>query len=136
MIGGLRAGDFTHKGLIHRMDLCQGLCCNDSSCDIAIMMKGACFLVSCKNQSLCKPRHAELPNFSLKLSYKKRPGVKGKLRLRDYNIICLWFIILIIPVIFLLLAFLCHRLLATSYVAIQVTFLNIFQQGLAVSSCL
>ena len=79
MVGGLKAGEFSHKGLIKRMDLCQGLCCNDSTCDVAIMMKGACFLVSCKNKTLCKPRHAELPNFSLKLSYKKRPGAIGVL---------------------------------------------------------
>lgn len=77
MVGGLRAGEFSHKGLIKRMDVCQGLCCNDSKCDVAIMMKGACFLVSCKNESLCRPRHAELQNFSLKLSYRKRPGRTG-----------------------------------------------------------
>ena len=80
MVGGLKAGEISHKGLLKSMDLCQAICCNDTKCDIAIMMKGACFLVSCRNETLCRPRHAELPNFSLKLSYRKRPGVKGRLR--------------------------------------------------------
>ena len=77
LVGGLKSGNFSHRGVVKTMEKCQSICCQHDSCDVAIMMKGACFIVSCKNEQLCKPRKAQLKDFSLKLSFRKRPG-KGK----------------------------------------------------------
>lgn len=75
-VGGLRAGNFTNKGTVVSMGVCQDLCCKELSCDVAVMMKHACFLVACRSEELCKPRKAHLPNFSLHLSYRDRKEEK------------------------------------------------------------
>ena len=71
-VGGLKAGNFTNKGVVTSMKTCQDLCCKDLNCDVAVLMKHACFLVACKSVELCKPRKAQLDRFSLLLSYRDR----------------------------------------------------------------
>lgn len=69
-IGGLKAGTFTNKGVVTSIGICKGMCCKDKKCDVAVMMKNACFLLACKSQELCKPRKAHLDHFALKLAYR------------------------------------------------------------------
>ena len=76
-VGGLRAGNFTNKGTVTSMGVCQDLCCNEATCDVAVMMKHACFLVACRSEALCKPRKAHLERFSLLLSYRDRKAEIG-----------------------------------------------------------
>ena len=76
-VGGLRAGNFTNKGIVTSMGVCQDLCCNEATCDVAVMMKHACFLVACRSEALCKPRKAHLERFSLLLSYRDRKAETG-----------------------------------------------------------
>lgn len=83
--GGLKAGNFTNKGTVTSMDVCKAMCCTDIKCDVAVMMRNACFLLTCKSKELCKPRKAHLEHFALRLAYRDRKAEEkeeGKLKVK------------------------------------------------------
>ena len=71
-VGGLKAGNFTNKGTVTSMNVCKSLCCRSKRCDVAVMMRNGCFLLTCRNKELCKPRKAKIENFTLKLAYRDK----------------------------------------------------------------
>ena len=77
--GGLRAGNFTNKGTVTSMSVCKALCCRSDKCDVAVMMKNGCFLLTCHSKQLCKPRKAHTRSFSLKLAYRDREKEEAEL---------------------------------------------------------
>ena len=77
--GGLRAGNFTKKGTVTSMSVCKALCCRSDKCDVAVMMKNGCFLLTCHSKQLCKPRKAHTTSFSLKLAYRDREKEEAEL---------------------------------------------------------
>jgi len=71
-VGGLKAGNFTNKGAVTSMNVCKNLCCRSNRCDVAVMMRNGCFLLTCRSKALCKPRKAKIENFTLKLAYRDK----------------------------------------------------------------
>eukprot|EP00111_Clytia_hemisphaerica_P000019 TCONS_00000040-protein len=71
-VGGLKAGNFTNKGTVTSMSVCKAMCCQSDRCDVAVMMKNGCFLLTCKSAELCKPRKAQTESFTLKLAYRDK----------------------------------------------------------------
>lgn len=79
LIGGLRAGNFTRLAEHTDMDECARTCCAQRSCNLAILMKDACFGLHCSSPELCSTRPARLRGFSLKIMYIYREDSKGRL---------------------------------------------------------
>ena len=52
--GGSKAGDFTDVGKVGRMHICTRLCCEEPACDLAYMVRDACFLVKCADEKDCR----------------------------------------------------------------------------------
>ena len=78
-VGGLKAGNFTNKGTVTSMSVCKSLCCRLEKCDVAVMMKNGCFLLTCHTKQLCKPRKANTRSFSLKLAYRDREKERAEI---------------------------------------------------------
>lgn len=78
LIGGLRAGNFTRLAEHVDMDECAQKCCAQRSCNVAILMREACFGLHCSSPELCSTRPARLRGFSLKIMYMYRADSKGK----------------------------------------------------------
>ena len=78
LIGGLRAGNFTRLAEHVDMDKCAQKCCAQRSCNVAILMREACFGLRCSSPELCSTRPARLRGFSLKIMYMYREDSKGK----------------------------------------------------------
>ena len=77
LVGGLRAGNFSR--LVQSVDMseCVRRCCDQRSCDVAILMRGTCFALHCASPELCSARPALLKNFSLQIVYMYRTATKG-----------------------------------------------------------
>ena len=78
LIGGLRAGNFTRLAEHADMDECARKCCAQRSCNLAILMRDACFGLHCSSPELCSTRPARLRGFSLKIMYIYREDAKGR----------------------------------------------------------
>ena len=78
LIGGLRAGNFTRLAEHADMDECARKCCAQRSCNLAILMRDACFGLHCSSPELCSTRPARLRGFSLKIMYIYREDSKRR----------------------------------------------------------
>ena len=56
--GGIKAGNFTDKGVVKNMGECSAFCCADERCNVAFLIRDNCFLVSCKDYDSCKMKPA------------------------------------------------------------------------------
>ena len=51
--GGINAGSYTEQGEILNMHECVEWCCKDRKCDVAMVIKGICYTVSCYDLRKC-----------------------------------------------------------------------------------
>ena len=51
--GGIKAGSYTEQGEVLNMHECVELCCKHNRCDVAMLIKGICYTVSCYEQKNC-----------------------------------------------------------------------------------
>lgn len=51
--GGINAGSYTEQGEILNMHECVEWCCRDRRCDVAMVIKGICYTVSCYDRRKC-----------------------------------------------------------------------------------
>lgn len=51
--GGINAGSYTEQGEVLNMHECVKWCCQDKGCDVAMVIKGICYTVSCYDQRKC-----------------------------------------------------------------------------------
>lgn len=70
--GGLKAGNFTDVGKVENTNACTRLCCVSEKCDLALVIKGNCFLVSCFTKDLCKTVKTETTNYRPTVAFVKR----------------------------------------------------------------
>eukprot|EP00112_Aurelia_sp_Birch-Aquarium-sp1_P020371 Seg523.12 transcript_id=Seg523.12/GoldUCD/mRNA.D3Y31 product="hypothetical protein" protein_id=Seg523.12/GoldUCD/D3Y31 len=54
--GGMSAGNFTPHGKVGSMETCIGKCCIQKNCNAAMMLKDACFTVTCQRDELCEKK--------------------------------------------------------------------------------
>lgn len=53
LIGGIHAGIYTEQGEVLNMNECIEWCCKRIKCDVAMLIKGICYTVSCFNLQNC-----------------------------------------------------------------------------------
>lgn len=53
LAGGIRAGSYTEQGEVLNMQECVHWCCKDRKCDVAMLIKGICYSVSCYERQDC-----------------------------------------------------------------------------------
>ena len=74
--GGSQSGKFKYLIEVDSMDTCIRECCRHKVCDLALMLKDNCFLVSCHNEMLCDPIPSRAsdyhPQIAYKIKHKKR----------------------------------------------------------------
>lgn len=70
--GGISAGNFTDVGTVESVDSCTRLCCVSEKCDLALIIKGHCFLVSCFTKELCKTVKSETKNYQPTVAFVRR----------------------------------------------------------------
>ncbi|RMX60284.1 hypothetical protein pdam_00021442 [Pocillopora damicornis] len=70
--GGISAGNFTDVGSVESVDSCTRLCCVSEKCDLALIIKGHCFLVSCFTKELCKTVKSETKNYQPTVAFVRR----------------------------------------------------------------
>ncbi len=51
--GGIKAGSYTEQGEVLDMHECVEWCCKEKRCDVAMVIKGICYTVSCYDQEKC-----------------------------------------------------------------------------------
>ena len=51
--GGIKAGSYTEQGEVVNMKECIEWCCKERKCDVAMLIKGICYTVSCYDQRNC-----------------------------------------------------------------------------------
>ena len=70
--GGMGAGNFTDVGTVESLDSCTRLCCVSEKCDLAMLIKGRCFLVDCFSEDLCKTVKTETKNYRPTVAFVRR----------------------------------------------------------------
>lgn len=72
--GGSQSGKFKYLIEVESMDTCIRECCRHKVCDLALMLKDNCFLVSCHNEMLCDPVPSRSSDYHPQIAYKIRHG--------------------------------------------------------------
>ena len=54
------------------MEVCKKQCCNEQKCDVALVAKQVCYLVSCDNEVLCRPVLAKSTDLHPQIAYITR----------------------------------------------------------------
>ncbi|XP_015765053.1 PREDICTED: uncharacterized protein LOC107343965 [Acropora digitifera] len=67
--GGIKAGNFTDKGVVKSMGECTAFCCSDERCNVAFLIRNNCFTVACKNYDSCKMKPALSEYYHPRLAY-------------------------------------------------------------------
>jgi hypothetical protein len=70
--GGIQAGDFKKVGIVPEMEVCKKQCCDEQKCDVALVAKQVCYLVSCDNEVLCRPVLAKSTDLHPQIAYITR----------------------------------------------------------------
>ena len=79
LVGGIHAGKFTDLGDAENMSICSERCCLKDTCDVAFMLEGECYGVSCVNESMCETRPARNPSrYNPKVAYIHHEKAKDK----------------------------------------------------------
>ncbi|KAJ7382458.1 hypothetical protein OS493_034618 [Desmophyllum pertusum] len=55
LLGGLRAGNFTHLAEVDSIETCAALCCAEQTCDLALVLGENCYAGDCASKELCVP---------------------------------------------------------------------------------
>ena len=72
--GGSQSGKFKYLIEVESMDTCIRECCRHNVCDLALMLKDNCFLVSCHNEMLCDPIPSRSSDYHPQIAYKIKHG--------------------------------------------------------------
>ena len=72
--GGSQSGKFKYLIEVENMDTCVRECCRHKVCDLALMLKDNCFLVSCENEMLCDPIPSRSSDYHPQIAYKIKHG--------------------------------------------------------------
>ena len=72
--GGSHSGKFKYLIEVEDMETCIKECCRHKVCDVALMLKDNCFLVSCHNEMLCDAIPARSSEYHPQLAYKIKLG--------------------------------------------------------------
>ena len=72
--GGSQSGKFKYLIEVESMDTCIRECCRHKVCDLALMLKDNCFLVSCHNEMLCDPIPSRSSDYHPQIAYKIKHG--------------------------------------------------------------
>ena len=72
--GGSQSGKFKYLIEVENMDTCIRECCRHKVCDLALMLKDNCFLVSCYNEMLCDPMPSRSSDYHPQIAYKIKHG--------------------------------------------------------------
>lgn len=72
--GGSQSGKFKYLIEVENMDTCIRECCRHKVCDLALMLKDNCFLVSCHNEMLCDPIPSRSSDYHPQIAYKIKHG--------------------------------------------------------------
>lgn len=67
--GGIKAGNFTDKGVVKNMAECSAFCCADEQCNVAFLIRDNCFLVACKDYDSCKMKPALSEYYRPRMAY-------------------------------------------------------------------
>lgn len=67
--GGIKAGNFTDKGVVKNMEECSAFCCADVQCNVAFLIRDNCFLVACKDYDSCKMKPALSEYYRPRMAY-------------------------------------------------------------------
>ena len=79
LVGGINAGKFNDLGDAENMSICTERCCIKDACDVAFMLEGECYGVTCVNDSMCDTRPARNPaRYNPKIVYVHHEKKKGK----------------------------------------------------------
>ena len=70
--GGLNSGNFTDVGAADSIGACSRLCCVSETCDLALIIRGHCFLVSCFSKELCQTVKVHTKNYRPTVAYVRR----------------------------------------------------------------
>lgn len=88
LVGGINAGKFSDLGDAENMSVCTQRCCIKDACDVAFMLEGECYGVTCVNDSLCETRPARNPaRYSPKIVYVHRDKKKDKGRAHIFRLL-------------------------------------------------
>lgn len=82
--GGWTSGKFTDKGLVPSLRKCVELCCNDTECDLAMLLSQKCFTIHCYNLEDCQT----VPNGHAQIAYVSREGFLLRKRRRHHYSFC------------------------------------------------
>lgn len=69
---GIKAGNFTGRGLVKNMDSCIQKCCSSSSCSAAFMIGKHCYSVICTSTKDCETVLAKKTNFITSIAFVNR----------------------------------------------------------------
>ena len=72
LVGGIKSGNFTSRGIVDTFDDCIKFCCDAQECDLAFMVKKTCFSLKCHNEDLCKTRTARPSPFNPMVAFIKK----------------------------------------------------------------
>ena len=72
--GGSHSGKFKYLMEVQDMETCIKECCRHKVCDVALMLKDNCFLVSCHNEMLCDAVPSRSSEYHPQLAYKIKHG--------------------------------------------------------------
>lgn len=77
--GGSQSGKFKYLVEVEDMEDCIKECCKHKVCDVALMLKDNCFLVSCHNEMLCDAIPSRSSEYHPQLAYKIKHGKRRTL---------------------------------------------------------
>ena len=74
--GGSQSGKFKYLAEVEDMESCIKECCRHKVCDVALMLKDNCFLVSCHNEMLCDSIPSRSSEYHPQIAYKIKHGMR------------------------------------------------------------
>ena len=77
LLGGAHSGKFVPQGRLESMSACAKRCCAIHSCDVAFMVDGLCYSVTCSHPTLCDyvpARHARQYKPQITYVWRNSPG--------------------------------------------------------------
>ena len=76
--GGIHAGLMREIGKVNSDSECISQCCFSKTCDVAFLLLNRCFLIGCKNRTLCESVPAKTLKFSPRLIYVQKKEMLPK----------------------------------------------------------
>lgn len=90
--GGTRAGHVNDLGGTASIHDCVKRCCNKKVCDVALLLDGRCFGVSCFSKELCEPIPVPHPHYvSSQIAFLNQAERRAEVeRTRPGMYVCIW----------------------------------------------